>query len=132
MDRKSRLRKLLRKQTDGIVYSDHMDRDGDLVFEHACRFADGEELLRETQHLLGVGPGETTPDGAFSLEASSDVGAGAIAPAVRIDTLVYGPLTPEHLGHLIGGVVFGTLVGSAMGSLLLWMLRRFTPKEARS
>lgn len=37
-ERKSRLRKLLRKRSDGILYSDHMDRDGDLVFEHACRF----------------------------------------------------------------------------------------------
>jgi hypothetical protein len=29
------------------------------------------------------------------------VGAGALAPAVRIDTLVYGPLTDEHALHLI-------------------------------
>jgi bifunctional non-homologous end joining protein LigD len=36
-ERKPRLRKLLRKRSDGILYSDHMDRDGDLVFEHACR-----------------------------------------------------------------------------------------------
>jgi bifunctional non-homologous end joining protein LigD len=37
-ERKSRLRKLLRRRSDGILYSDHMDRDGDLVFEHACKF----------------------------------------------------------------------------------------------
>ena len=67
----------------------------------ACRFAGGEALLRESERLLGVRAGETTPDGAFSLETSADVAAGAIAPAVRIDTLVYGPLTAEHLGHLI-------------------------------
>jgi hypothetical protein len=29
------------------------------------------------------------------------VGAGAIAPAVRIDTLVYGPLTEDEARHLI-------------------------------
>ena len=67
----------------------------------ACRFAGGEALLRETERLLGVRAGESTADGQFSLETSSDVAAGAIAPAIRIDTLVYGPLTPEHLGHLI-------------------------------
>src|SRR5438128_1153756 len=67
----------------------------------ACRFAGGEALLRESERLLGVRAGESTPDGAFTLETSSDVAAGAIAPAVRIDTLVYGPLTAEHLGHLV-------------------------------
>lgn len=67
----------------------------------ACRFAGGEGLLRETERLLGIRAGESTPDGSFTLETSSDVAAGAIAPAVRIDTLVYGPLTPEHLGHLV-------------------------------
>ena len=29
------------------------------------------------------------------------MGAGAIAPAVRIDTLVYGPLTEDEARHLI-------------------------------
>jgi len=36
------------------------------------------------------------------------------------------------LGQLTFGIGFGTLSESAMGSLLLWLLRRFTPKEARS
>ena len=37
-ERKSRLRKLLRKKSDGILYNDHMESDGELVFEHACQF----------------------------------------------------------------------------------------------
>ena len=37
-ERKSRLRKLLGKQSDGILYTDHMADDGQLVFEHACQF----------------------------------------------------------------------------------------------
>ena len=37
-DRKSRLRKLLGKRSDGILYNDHMESDGQLVFEHACQF----------------------------------------------------------------------------------------------
>jgi bifunctional non-homologous end joining protein LigD len=36
--RKSHLRKLIRKRNDGILYSDHMDRDGELVLERACHF----------------------------------------------------------------------------------------------
>ena len=38
MNRKSRLRKLLGKRSDGILYNDHMESDGQLVFEHACQF----------------------------------------------------------------------------------------------
>jgi bifunctional non-homologous end joining protein LigD len=36
--RKARLCKLLRKRSDAILYNDHMERDGQLVFEHACQF----------------------------------------------------------------------------------------------
>ena len=67
----------------------------------ACRFAGGDELLRELREELGVGPGESTPDGAFSLETATDVGAGALAPAIRIDTLVYGPVTADQARHLV-------------------------------
>jgi NADH-quinone oxidoreductase subunit E len=61
----------------------------------ACRFAGGDRLLEAISDELGIEPGATTADGKLTLETGADVGAGAIAPAIRIDTLVYGPLTPE-------------------------------------
>ncbi len=67
----------------------------------ACRFAGGDQILAALRSELGVAPGEATDDGRFSLETSSDVGAGAIAPAVRVDTLVYGPLSTEQALHLV-------------------------------
>lgn len=67
----------------------------------ACRFAGGDQLLSTLREELGIAPGETTTDGAFTLETSETVGSGAVAPAVRIDTLVYGPLTPDAARHLI-------------------------------
>jgi NADH-quinone oxidoreductase subunit E len=67
----------------------------------ACRFAGGDELLAAISDELGIRPGEETPDGAFSLDTSSDVGSGAIAPAIRIDTLVFGPLTADEARHLV-------------------------------
>jgi NADH:ubiquinone oxidoreductase subunit E len=66
----------------------------------ACRFAGGEALLDAIVDELGIQPGATTPDGKITLETSADVGAGAIAPAIRIDTLVYGPLTPKEARSL--------------------------------
>jgi NADH:ubiquinone oxidoreductase subunit E len=67
----------------------------------ACRFAGGDKVLAALEAELGIRPGETTPDGTFSLETSDTVGAGTIAPAIRIDTLVYGPLTQETALHLV-------------------------------
>jgi NADH:ubiquinone oxidoreductase subunit E len=67
----------------------------------ACRFSGGDALLAALREDLGIGPGESTADGAFTLETSPDVGAGAISPALRIDTLVYGPLTPDDARHLL-------------------------------
>ncbi len=67
----------------------------------ACRFAGGESLLAALSDELGIAAGETSDDGAWSLETHDQVAAGAIAPAVRIDTMVYGPLTAEQARHLV-------------------------------
>ncbi|HEX6140897.1 MAG TPA: NAD(P)H-dependent oxidoreductase subunit E [Candidatus Limnocylindria bacterium] len=67
----------------------------------ACRFAGGEAVLAAIREELGIGPGESTPDGRFSLETSSDMAAGSLAPALRIDTLVFGPVTAEQARHIV-------------------------------
>jgi NADH:ubiquinone oxidoreductase subunit E len=68
----------------------------------ACRFAGGGELLESVEEELGIRAGETTADGTISLQTASDVAAGALAPALRIDTLVYGPLTVDQARHVVG------------------------------
>jgi len=67
----------------------------------ACRFSGGQALLAALSEELGVRAGEETADGAFSLQVGTDVAAGAISPAIRIDTLVYGPLTADQARHLV-------------------------------
>ncbi|HYM52699.1 MAG TPA: NAD(P)H-dependent oxidoreductase subunit E, partial [Candidatus Dormibacteraeota bacterium] len=67
----------------------------------ACRFAGGDALLEALSGELEIRPGDSTDDGAFTLETADDVGAGALAPAIRLDTLVYGPLSPEQARHLV-------------------------------
>jgi NADH:ubiquinone oxidoreductase subunit E len=67
----------------------------------ACRFSGGDVLLAALREDLGIEPGESSADGSFTLEMSPEVGAGAISPAMRIDTLVYGPLTPDEARHLV-------------------------------
>jgi NADH:ubiquinone oxidoreductase subunit E len=68
----------------------------------ACRFAGGPALLAAVSEELGIGAGEETADGTFSLEVASDVGAGTISPAIRIDTVVFGPLDPDTARHVVG------------------------------
>jgi NADH-quinone oxidoreductase subunit E len=67
----------------------------------SCHIAGAGALLATAREALGIGPGQATEDGRITLEATPDVGAGPISPAVRIDTLVYGPVRPDELRHLI-------------------------------
>ncbi|MBA3739952.1 MAG: NAD(P)H-dependent oxidoreductase subunit E [Chloroflexi bacterium] len=67
----------------------------------SCRFAGGPALLAALEDELGILAGEETADGAFSLAVGTDVGAGSISPAIRIDTLVYGPLDADKARHVV-------------------------------
>ena len=81
----------------------------------ACRFAGGDRILRAFERELGIRPGESTPDGRFTLETRTDVGSGGISPAIRIDTLVYGPLTEETALHVLGERRAAATPGTAVG-----------------
>lgn len=67
----------------------------------SCRFAGGPAVLAAVVEELGIQPGETTPDGGFTLEVATDVGAGTLSPAIRVDTLVYGPLDATKAQHIV-------------------------------
>jgi NADH:ubiquinone oxidoreductase subunit E len=67
----------------------------------SCRFSGGPAVLAALEDELGIRAGEETADGTFSLEVGTDVGAGSISPAIRIDTLVYGPLDADKARHVV-------------------------------
>jgi formate dehydrogenase subunit gamma len=50
---------------------------------------------------LGIGVGETTPDGGFTLEAVYCLGLCACSPVAMLDEEVHGRLTPERLDELL-------------------------------
>jgi NADH:ubiquinone oxidoreductase subunit E len=56
-----------------------------------------ESLRKE----LGIAPGETTPDGRFSLELTNCIGACDEAPAMLVNDDIHGGLTPEKLGTVL-------------------------------
>ena len=73
----------------------------------ACQSMRGRALEQHAMRSLGIGLGETTPDGGLTLEAVYCLGLCACSPAAMIDDEVHGRLTPERLDGLLretGGV----------------------------
>jgi len=62
-----------------------------------CHLAGAWSALDELRRLLDVGVGETTPDGEFTLELTSCLGACGVAPVMMVDDEVVGNLTPDRV-----------------------------------
>ena len=67
----------------------------------SCQAAGGRAIESHAQKRLGVGFGETTPDGRITLEAVYCLGLCACSPAAMLDDEVHGRVTPERLDALI-------------------------------
>lgn len=63
----------------------------------ACHIRGSANLIGGIRHALGIGPGETTEDGEFSLELVNCVGSCALAPVMLIGETYYGKVTPDSL-----------------------------------
>jgi NADH:ubiquinone oxidoreductase subunit E len=76
---------------------------------HVVRVCQGEscvanhckQVLTELEKKLGVGLGETTRDGRFTLEKVYCAGNCAVSPTVMIDEDVYGRVSPEEVTPLL-------------------------------
>jgi NADH-quinone oxidoreductase subunit E len=58
------------------------------IFDYLCR-------------KLGVGPGEVTPDGLFTVLPTACTGNCDHAPTMLINGRLYGPLTPEKVDEIL-------------------------------
>ena len=58
----------------------------------ACHVRGGKQVLNAAREELGIEPGETTTDLAFSLKTVACVGACALAPVMMVDGQYYGKL----------------------------------------
>lgn len=63
----------------------------------ACHIRGANHLASGVGRLLGIAPGETTPDGLFSLELVNCLGSCALAPVMVVDETYYGKMTLEKL-----------------------------------
>ena len=66
-----------------------------------CHLMGSTSVSRELMSTLGIGFGETTVDGLFTLEMSSCLGVCGVAPAMMIDDEVHGNLIPERIRTII-------------------------------
>ncbi len=67
----------------------------------ACHVQGGQQLSQEIQKILGIAPGETTPDGRFDFEEVACLGCCAQASVVEINGKIYGKMTPEKLRKVL-------------------------------
>ena len=67
----------------------------------ACHIRGSTTLVDGVTRLLGIGAGETSPDGLFSLELVNCLGSCALAPVMVIDDTYYGKVTLEKLPGIL-------------------------------
>ena len=67
----------------------------------ACYVKGAQKILDRLVEVLGIEPGECTPDGKFSLEACRCIGACGLAPVLTVNDEVYGRLTEKDIDGII-------------------------------
>ncbi len=67
----------------------------------ACHVKGASLIGDEAERLLGIAPGETTPDGKYSLEEVNCVGACAMAPLVIKNEQYHGKFKPIDVKDLL-------------------------------
>jgi NADH-quinone oxidoreductase E subunit len=72
-----------------------------------CWLRGSDELKKLCNDKLGIGKGETTPDGLFTLTEVECLGACVNAPMVQINDDFYEDLNPENFSQLLDDLKAG-------------------------
>ena len=67
----------------------------------ACYVKGSGDVFAKLQERLGIGNGECTADGKFSLEACRCIGACGLAPVMTINDEVYGRLVADDVDQIL-------------------------------
>jgi NADH:ubiquinone oxidoreductase subunit E len=67
----------------------------------ACYVKRSGEILDRLKQKIGVGEGEVTADGEYSIEEVRCLGACGLAPVVVIGEETFGLIDPEHVEEII-------------------------------
>ncbi len=67
----------------------------------ACYVKGAGDIYSKLSEILGIGNGECTPDGKFSLDSCRCVGACGLAPVMMINGEVYGRLSVDDVPDIL-------------------------------
>jgi NADH:ubiquinone oxidoreductase subunit E len=67
----------------------------------ACYVGGTSALIEKTKQVLGIDPGQTTPDGNITVEICRCVGACSQAPVIVVDEDVIGRVKPNKLPQIL-------------------------------
>lgn len=70
----------------------------------SCMLCGSDEVVAHLKKRLGIGFGEITPDGRFSLKEVECLGACVGAPMFQIGTQYHEHLTPETIDKILDGL----------------------------
>jgi NADH-quinone oxidoreductase subunit E len=70
----------------------------------SCALLGADLLADHLNEKLGIGFGEVTPDGRFSLGKVECIGACEQAPAMLINNELYGNLSVERIDEILKGL----------------------------
>jgi NADH:ubiquinone oxidoreductase subunit E len=68
-----------------------------------CYLKSSKAIIEGVRKAIGIGPGQTTPDGKFSFELTNCIGACDRAPAMMINDDVHVDLTPGKIAKILKG-----------------------------
>lgn len=68
----------------------------------SCSLMGAEALVEHLSERLGIRPGETTPDGMFTLSVVECLGSCGTAPVMQVDDEYHENLTVESVDALLG------------------------------
>ena len=70
----------------------------------SCFLVDGDRLADYIGQKLGIEPGETTPDGAFTLLEVECLGSCGTAPVLQVGERLYENVTRDTVDEILAGM----------------------------
>ena len=67
----------------------------------ACYVGGVPQIIEKAKQVLGINPGQTTPDGQITLELCRCVGACSQAPVITVDEEVIGRIRPNKFPQIV-------------------------------
>ena len=67
-----------------------------------CHVVGGREVWNALRDALNLEPGETSPDGKWTLKTTSCLGVCAVGPVIVVDDEIYGNVTPKQVTEILG------------------------------